>query len=375
MVLKMLIVCFQDAMMNLYENRKNSLMFIIFLTISFMGIVITDSLIYSVSQKAESELKIYGDNIISVNLFNPISINKVREIFPPDDYTISISRKAFFNTGESPFDDEIQPITGVDDIRINLWKIKLEQPFDGNAIVYSGQNDNPDSLFINGIPFTISGKMKKKSTDFLNSLGLDNNDLATKIVIPLETLFRLTIDNTIDNIEIIKDSNIDRNHIEDVENKLIVHNVKNFSVSSFLDAKKTVTNVMGRFGVLTNSIYIMLTIMALVTVHMVSRRNFQLRCTEFAIKVIHGVNKRILVFVVILETFIVTVVSVLISTIIAFIVMHFLSGLLMTSILLRFNMVLFSISIVILSCYIFGTLYGVSFFNKNPLQLIKERMQ
>ena len=63
-----------DALQNLYENRKNIILFVIFLVISFTGIIVTDSLIYSVSQKAESELNINGDNVITVNLQKPISL-------------------------------------------------------------------------------------------------------------------------------------------------------------------------------------------------------------------------------------------------------------------------------------------------------------
>lgn len=46
--------------------------------------------------------------------------------------------------------------------------------------------------------------MNSRPTDFLDSLGLKNNNHSQNIVMPLETMFRFTIDNNIDNVELIK---------------------------------------------------------------------------------------------------------------------------------------------------------------------------
>lgn len=77
----MFIICICDAFLNLYENRKSFIVFTIFLIISFTGIIMTDSLIYSVSQRAESELKIQGDNVITIDFRTPVTIEKVNSFF------------------------------------------------------------------------------------------------------------------------------------------------------------------------------------------------------------------------------------------------------------------------------------------------------
>ncbi|HFG3530887.1 TPA: permease, partial [Escherichia coli] len=50
------LIYINDALLNIYENKKQMLSFVVFLTLSFIGIIITDSLIFSVSKKAEEEL-------------------------------------------------------------------------------------------------------------------------------------------------------------------------------------------------------------------------------------------------------------------------------------------------------------------------------
>ncbi|MGN1788982.1 ABC transporter permease, partial [Yersinia enterocolitica] len=51
-----------EAIISLKENIRYTLTFIVFLSLSFLGVIITDSLIYSVSMQAEKELKSRGNN-------------------------------------------------------------------------------------------------------------------------------------------------------------------------------------------------------------------------------------------------------------------------------------------------------------------------
>ena len=75
-----------------------------------------------------------------------------------------------------------------------------------------------------------------------------------------------------------------------------------------------------------------------------------------------------------IETFIVTIASVCLSLFISYIMKFFLSRLLDAEIVFRFNMVLISLLLVIAVCNISGILSGLSFFKKNPLQILKVRM-
>ncbi|STL63758.1 permease [Escherichia coli] len=65
-----------EALLNIFENKKQNLAFMLFLSLSFVGIIITDSLIYSVSLKAENELQVYGDKVMHVKLNQPKTTEK-----------------------------------------------------------------------------------------------------------------------------------------------------------------------------------------------------------------------------------------------------------------------------------------------------------
>lgn len=369
----MFLIFFYDALQNLSENKKNATVFIIFLIISFTGITVTDSLIYSVSQKAEMELKISGDNIASVDFRNPVSIQRISDIFSSEKYEISAAKKTAFTIGESPFSEDYQTVLGVDTKRVESWQVMLNSKFLDDVVIIS-EGKSEKKTFIDGVPFLTVGIKKNKSTDFLESLGLSGMNASFDYAIPLETMFRLTLSTDVDNIEFVKSEKINASDIKLIDERLKENGIKNYQIYSFLDAKETVDKVMNRFGILTNSIYVMLTIMAVIVVYTVCRRNFELRSTEFAIKVIHGVNRDMIILVVIMETFIVTLFSAVVSIIISYIAMFFLSLILDSGIKFRFYMICLSLTIVVLSCYLSGTFSGLSFFNKEPLKLIKERM-
>ena len=69
-----------EAILNLKENIKYTVTFILFLSLSFLGIVIIDSLIYSVSTQAEKELKTNGNNIMSIDFYTPASVDFIKNI-------------------------------------------------------------------------------------------------------------------------------------------------------------------------------------------------------------------------------------------------------------------------------------------------------
>lgn len=369
----MFLIFLYDALQNLYENKKNATVFVIFLIISFAGITITDSLIYSVSQKAEMELHISGDNTVSVDFLTPVSIQRIYDIFSSGIYEISAAKKSIFTMGESPFSEDYQTIVGVDTKRIESWQVKTNNEFKGDVIIKS-EGKSEGNIFINGIPFLTVGIKKSRSTDFLDSLGLSGANASVDYAIPLRTMFRLTLSTNVDNIELIKREKIKSGDINLIKEKLKENDITNYHIYSFLDAKETVDKVMNRFGILTNSIYVMLTIMAVIVVNTVCRRNFELRSTEFAIKVIHGVNRNMIIFVVIMETFVITLFSAIVSVIISYMAMFLLSSILDSEINFRFYMICLSLGIVVISCYLSGTFSGLSFFNQEPLKLIKERM-
>lgn len=80
----------KEALLNIIENRRQNFAFLVFLSLSFIGIIITDSLIYSVSLKAEEELKVHSDKVIFVKLYRPKTVGYITEKF------ITVSKVLFF---------------------------------------------------------------------------------------------------------------------------------------------------------------------------------------------------------------------------------------------------------------------------------------
>ncbi|HBL8814442.1 TPA: permease, partial [Escherichia coli] len=332
----MLLICTSDALQNLHENKKSILLFVIFLVMSFTGIIVTDSLIYSVSQKAESELNINGDNIITVNLQKPVRLAMVKTIFSSANFKTSASRKNYFKVGYSPFTENSEAITGVENNIIERWGESIKSKFHGNVVIAINIPVKENYIFIAGIPFFVIHSTTEKPTDFLDSLGLSSGNNRGSYIIPLDTMFRLTLDNHIDKIELIKNKEINNNDINLVKAELNNYEIKNYSVTSFLDAKEAVHNVLERFSILTNSIYGLLTLMSLVIVHTVCKRNYQLRCTEFALKVIHGIKIKTIIYTVMIETFITTMFSALLSISVSSFILNSLSSIVKADIHFRF---------------------------------------
>ncbi|HCQ9025316.1 TPA: hypothetical protein OMI62_004559 [Escherichia coli] len=366
-----------EAFQNLLENKKNIAVILIFFVLSFSGIAVTDSLIYSTSKKAEMELSLSGSNIITIDFNTKVSEKKIDTIFYDESYFISKSKKAPFYTGTSPFSNDIKMVLGTDKIKLSNRGIEIPSLFENNAILIAEEAGhwNDKIIFLNGIPFKIAGEIKNKKTEFLDSLGLSSFRDNINYIIPIETMFRLTLDDTIDTIDVVKDSDINSEDIVKIKKKLIDNNITDFTIRSILDAKEAVGNVLNRFALLTNSVYTLLTVMMLVIIVTVCRRAFQSRSTEFALKVIHGIDKRIIIHTVIIEMILITLAGVFFSIISTIILMHCLSLYLSIALFFRPVMIGLSFLVVIFASYTVGIHSGTYFFKQNPVDLIKSRKQ
>jgi Predicted permease. len=366
---------FSEAFQNILENKKNIMVILVFLIISFTGIATTDSLIYSTSKKAESELSLNGSNIITVNFNEKISSKRINVLFKNNDYSLSRTKKVVYRSGTSPYSDELKVVMGIDKTKLSIRKININTPFEGNVILLSDSQvlNSPKPFFLNGIQFQPVGIIEKKKTEFLDSLGLSTFGENIGYIIPLETMFRLTLDDTIDSIDFVKDKEIGQNDIEHIKNKLLNNNINNFTIYSALDAKMAVERVLDRFSLLTNSIYTLLTVMMLIIITMVCRKTFQSRSTEFALKVIHGIDKAVITRTVIVELMIITFLGLLASVALTIILTYTLSSFLGLVLLFRPVMISFSFVLVIIASYASGLQVGTYFFRQNPVDIIKKR--
>ncbi|EEK7814156.1 ABC transporter permease [Salmonella enterica subsp. enterica serovar Montevideo] len=363
-----------ESINNIIENIKNFIFMISFLVIGFTGIALTDSMIYSTSLQAESELNVNGNDVLSIDFSKTYSGERITKLFNGDVFTLSKMKEAFFHVGDSPFSEEMKLVLGVDIYKLNNIAPGNEENFKDNVVVvpYDSPFNKGDNIFLNGVPFKVIGKVKNKKTDFLDSLGISTTKFNSRYLIPVQTMYRLILDDYIKSVDLIKKEEISLADIEFVRKIFADNDITDYSVHSVLDAKKTVENVFNRFSVLTNSVYVMLTIMAVIIVTVSCRKIFQNRTIEFALKVIHGIDKRIIIRIVILEVIITVIASSLISIFITMILIYFMSQLFQIDMHIRLLMISVSFMIVIVSCYMVSIYSGNQFFNINPVSLIKK---
>ncbi|HCQ9044761.1 TPA: ABC transporter permease, partial [Escherichia coli] len=100
-----------------------------------------------------------------------------------------------FYTGTSPFSNDIKMVLGTDKIKLSNRGIEIPSLFENNAILIAEEAGhwNDKIIFLNGIPFKIAGEIKNKKTEFLDSLGLSSFRDNINYIIPIETMFRLTL--------------------------------------------------------------------------------------------------------------------------------------------------------------------------------------
>ncbi|HAE1633677.1 TPA_asm: FtsX-like permease family protein [Salmonella enterica subsp. enterica] len=108
---------------------------------------------------------------------------------------------------------------------------------------------------------------------------------------------------------------------------------------------------------------------------MVCRKTFQSRSTEFALKLIHGVDKAVIIRTVIVELMIITFIGLFSSILLTIFMSYVLSLYLGIVLLFRFEMIFLSFLLVMFASYISGVYTGIGFFKENPVNLIKNRMQ
>lgn len=368
-----------EAIISLKENIRYVLTFIVFLSLSFLGVIITDSLIYSVSMQAEKELKSRGNNIISIELYHEEKKDSIAKVLDDFYAKLSYSQHSFLNGGNSPYSDEAISVMAIDKAGINLimgdeFDSSL---FEGNVAIYNNNSqdisDKPRMIFFNGVPFHIIGIKKKYKAEFLDSLGLSLNNSNEKYYIPLDTLFRFNLDNKIDNVQIIFDKDVTQEMSIAVKDELDKNNIDKYMIATSFDARMIVERVLNRFSLLTNSIYLLLTTTAIISCVIVCKRNFQSRSTEFALKIIHGISHKDIQIVVVIETIFTVIISLLLSIVISILAIISLSSMLHITVKIRWLMILMSLSTVLISCFIANLFYGNKTFKMNPVDLIKAR--
>lgn len=362
-----------DACFNLKENKRNIVFFLFFLTLSFLGIIIVDSMIFSVANKAEDELKVHNENTVTINFSKPIYKETIVNTFNYENIGLSFYKNLFLSVSGYPSKENQKQVYGVDEYFLSSLGVSPHEDFKGNVVIVDEREEyaNNKQVFIGGIPFSIIGVKKIKKTDFLDSLGLNNGALEYKYLIPIETAFRLSLNEKINKVNIIFNDKISNHTIGKIKGDLDKVSNISYSITTFLDVKKTIDNVIERFGLLTNVIYIILNLLSVFFITSICKRNFQLRAKEFSLKIIHGIKSYRILIVVIIETIIVALSGAIFSVILAMLAIDVLSYILGVSLSLRMSMVVISFFVIFINSIFSNVIYGFLFFKKNPIEIIR----
>jgi len=368
----------KEALLNIIENRRQNFAFLVFLSLSFIGIIITDSLIYSVSLKAEEELKVHSDKVIFVKLYRPKTVGYITEKFITVSKVLSFSKNEFLYVSDTPFSGELFSVSGIDKLGLNTeYSGDLNDKYNGNVAIVNESSPffSKKQIFINGVPFKIIGVRLNSKTDFLDSLGLKANQSDEHIFIPLETMFKMKLDNRVNAVKIFLDNIVTKRDINNVKRVLYDNDIRKFDIVTSLNAKEAVDRVLERFSLLTNSVYVILTLSASVTCFILSKRSFYSRRVELALKIIHGTEKKEITVLIIIESLIMLSVCLFISLIHAGVIMHIIKYFLDVTISIRTTMITISLANVLLVFIFANIIFSRLFFSINPVNAIKGKIE
>ncbi|HDI3023982.1 TPA: ABC transporter permease, partial [Cronobacter turicensis] len=193
--------------------------------------------------QAESELKINGDNVISIKLNIPVNKEKIYRLLYAEERSVFFEKSLFVNIGESPFSEQTGMIVGLDRGMFGMPQFNIKN-LSGDEIILNQSILNTfskpvDYIFINGIPFKITGVLTNKKTDFLDSLGLTEHSSRKNYIVPLDTVIRFSLDSSVDYVYVVFNAPVSHDDISSIDALLKQNGVKDYSIMSYLDAEET----------------------------------------------------------------------------------------------------------------------------------------
>lgn len=367
-----------ESIYSLCEYGKQTVFFICFLSLSLSGICVVDSAIYSVGKKAQDELRIDGNNTIRIYYRTPPTIQEAKSKLTGVNRELLFEKNSSLKTNSTVVADFPQgytPVIGVESSSSLVRSLGLSDSFRGNVVIYKGDCSVtlPEFIQINHIPFRIVGCKSFAVTSFLDSLGLGEVKSDT-VFIPLNTAMRLELDTRVNNATVKFNREVTTEDVEHYK-KFVNDNFKSGGdISSFLNAKMSVDNVINKFSLLSNFIYIFLLISSVAIIVIMCRKMFDERRTEFALKIIHGISIKAITIQVCTEMFIKSVASLILSVFMSFIILQFLVHYINVNLLVRFEIVMFVYIIVFIAGFLTSVYCGRGFYKLNPVVLIRGRL-
>lgn len=372
------LLVFKESLQNIQENKSMMYLCTFVLILSFTGVIITDSLINSVAKTAQSELRSDGESTISINFHIPTSRDLITNILSKIQVKdIFFSKNLFFQVGENPFISQLKKVTGIerndvllDDIHSDFWMKGIN-----SVVIRSVDSDlsKKKYIYINGLPFKVNSVASKKKTIFLDSLGLSSLQKESEIFIPLDTATRLSLNHKIDSARVILKEEVNDINLKQINELLKANGIDNYNIISFIDAKKAVDNVLNRFSLLTNIMYFFLTVTSVITAKSMSKKMFQYRSAEFALKMLNGINGKIVCIVIFVESLIVALISIFVSLLISFSILVIVSSAISVNLSMRYNALITSVCVIAFFLCAYNTKLSYSLFAKDLSILIRER--
>ncbi|WP_096976033.1 ABC transporter permease [Escherichia coli] len=366
----------KEALQNIQENKNMMYLYLFVLILSFTGVIITDSLINSVAKTAQSELRSEGDSTVTINFHMPKPRYKIASILSQMEIKdMLFSKKIFFQVGENPYTTQLKKITGIESKDILFDNVLSDFGMQEKNSVAIRDNDSfkKKIIYVNGIPFRVYNIPTKRKTTFLDSLGLNSLQDDGDFFIPLETALRLSLSNEIDSVKLLLKKEVDNLYLLQLNELLKKSGIDDYSVISFIDAKKVVDNVLNRFSLLTNIMYFFLTVTSVITAKSMSKKMFQYRSTEFALKILNGINGKIVCFVILIESIIVALFSLLISLLVSFGILIAVSNIISVKLMMRYDVLTLSVFVIAFFLCIYNIRLSHALFSKDLSILIKER--
>ncbi|EEW4154442.1 ABC transporter permease, partial [Escherichia coli] len=249
-----------------------------------------------------------------------------------------------------PFASQLKKVTGIEneDVLFNVLRSDFGVKEKNSVIIESSNYDlaKKEYVYINDLPFKVNSVTSKKKTVFLDSLGLNSLQEDGELFIPLKTATRLLLNNEIDSARVVLKKEVDDINLMQLNTLLKSNGVDNYKIISFIDAKRAVDNVLNRFSLLTNIMYFFLTVTSIIISKSMSKKMFQCRSTEFALKMLNGINGKTICIVIFVESSIVALLSIFVSLLISFVILVVVSRAISVELAMRYHALMTSVCVI-----------------------------
>lgn len=372
----MLLPVAREAWLSVLENKRKNMFFIIFISMTMAAACIISSAIFSVRMQAEKELRITGNNIITVHPDQALSASTSGKIAQHMEQRFSAHtgrlKQIFISSGNSPWANEKNLISGIDNNWLTTVPDSTVRSLNGVSRLTELHDNHSQSRYINHIPFRLAGNYRIQTTSFLSSLGLAGGEQYREIYIPLETAIRYSKDNSIDKLRIIFPHPVTANDV-DLVREYLSQEITNFTLTSVLSARLAVDKVISNFHLLYSSVYFILLSVNILVAFSTVRKNFTERKTELSLKIIYGFPPGRIFAQFIAESALLNLMVLLLSSMLSVAVLYTVfSFWLKTPFFFSPGLLLVISLLTLASCCLSCLLYSLRLKTISPVKLLKE---